>query len=66
MEWSGYSSIFLAAFLGAIILPLSSETVLVALTASGGYQLWILIVLASIGNTFGASINWALGRYCLH
>ncbi|MEE2689730.1 MAG: YqaA family protein [Pseudomonadota bacterium] len=65
MEASGYSSIFLSAFLAATILPLSSEAVLVALTASEGYELWMLIALASVGNTVGAAVNWTLGRYCL-
>ena len=65
MEASGYGSIFLTAVLAATILPLSSEAVLVALTVSGGYELWMLIALASVGNTVGAAINWAIGRYCL-
>jgi len=65
MEAGVYSSLFLTAILAATILPLSSEAVLAALAASGDYELWMLIVLASIGNTIGAAINWALGRYCL-
>ena len=66
IESAGYSSLFLSAFLAATVLPLSSEAVLAALVASDGFVLWLLVALASIGNTLGACVNWTLGRYCLH
>ena len=64
-ESAGYTSLFLSAFLAATVLPLSSEAVLAALAASDGFVLWLLVALASIGNTLGACVNWILGRYCL-
>ena len=63
---AGYGSLFVSAFLAATILPLSSEAVLAALAASEGFDLWLLVTLASLGNTLGAVVNWILGRYCLH
>ena len=66
IESAGYTSLFLSAFLAATVLPFSSEAVLAALVASDGFVLWLLVALASIGNTLGACVNWTLGRYCLH
>ena len=66
IESAGYGSLFLSAFLAATVLPLSSEAVLAALVSSDGFVLWLLVALASIGNTLGACVNWILGRYCLH
>ena len=66
IELAGYTSLFLSAFLAATVLPLSSEAVLAALIANDGFVLWLLVALASIGNTLGACVNWILGRYCLH
>lgn len=58
----GYFGLFLAAFLAATILPAQSELGLAALYASGGFSLMALVVVASIGNTLGAVVNWFLGR----
>ncbi len=66
IESAVYGSLFLSAFLAATVLPLSSEAVLAALVSSDGLILWLLVALASIGNTLGACVNWILGRYCLH
>ena len=66
IELAGYTSLFLSAFLAATVLPLSSEAVLAALIANDGFVLWLLVALASIGNTLGACVNWILGLYCLH
>ncbi len=65
MEATGYVSLFVTAFLAATVLPMSSEAVLSALVVGDGFDLWLLIALASIGNTLGAVVNWLLGRYCL-
>ncbi len=62
---TGDIGLFLSAFLAATLLPLSSEAVLAALTAGGGRDVAFLVALATAGNTLGAWVNWALGRYCL-
>jgi membrane protein YqaA with SNARE-associated domain len=56
-----YGGLFLAAFVAATILPAQSEAVLAGLVASGTYSTFLLIVVATIGNTLGAIVNWWLG-----
>ena len=57
-----YGGLFLAAVGAASILPMQSEPVLVALLLLGEQPPWLLVAVASIGNTLGSCINWALGR----
>ncbi|CUA87278.1 YqaA family protein [Pseudidiomarina woesei] len=60
-----YLSLFFAALLSATLLPGSSEVLLVALKLDGhqGVSLWLV---ATLGNTLGSCVNYALGRYALH
>ncbi|MDQ4062142.1 MAG: DedA family protein [Pseudomonadota bacterium] len=58
-----YAGLFAAALLAATILPLQSEAVLVGLLLSGRYPWWLLIAVASVGNTLGSVVNWLLGRF---
>lgn len=58
----GYIGIFIAAFLAATILPLSSELVLVALLLNG-LSPTLLIVIATSGNVLGSLTNYALGYW---
>lgn len=57
--------LFASAFLAATFLPLSSELVLLSLLAQGEPAL-LLWIVATIGNTLGSAVNWAIGRYLLH
>lgn len=61
----GYVGLFMTAFLAATLLPLSSEAVLAALGNAGGFDVTLLFAVATLGNTLGAVVNWALGRFCL-
>jgi len=56
----GYIGLFLAAFLAATILPLSSEIVLVALLL-GDFYPPALVGVATAGNVLGSLLNYALG-----
>jgi membrane protein YqaA with SNARE-associated domain len=61
-----YLLIFASAFLAATIVPFYSE-IIVATELVSNPQDWFLIwMIASFGNTLGAAVNWALGRYLLH
>lgn len=60
------AGLFLSAFLAATILPVSSEVVLGALLVGGCEELWLLVAVASLGNTAGAVVNWLLGRFLAH
>jgi len=61
----GYIGLFLSALLAATLLPLSSEAVLAALSQARGFDVVALLAVATLGNTLGAAVNWALGRFCL-
>ena len=60
-----YLLLFASAFLAATILPFSSEVVLFSLLRDGGDPV-ALVVVATLGNTLGSVVNWALGLYLLH
>lgn len=60
-----YLLLFGSAFLAATILPFYSEVLLYALLREGGDPL-ILVIVATLGNTLGAVVNWVLGLYLLH
>ena len=53
---------FASAFLAATVVPFASEITLAAAIAAGGAVPW-LVVVATVGNTLGAAVNWALGRF---
>jgi membrane protein YqaA with SNARE-associated domain len=42
---------------------MSSEVVLGALAVSGAADVWLLLAVATAGNTLGAVVNWGIGRY---
>jgi membrane protein YqaA with SNARE-associated domain len=57
--------LFASAFLAATILPFYSEIVLYLMLADGASPA-LLVLVATVGNTLGAVVNWGLGRYLLH
>lgn len=62
-ELSALAGLFLAAFGAATILPFQSELVFAAMQLDGAAPVWLLIVVASIGNTLGAVVNWVMGLF---
>lgn len=60
------AALFFGAFLAATFLPFSSEVLLAAALAEGMHAPWLLVAVASLANTAGAALNWALGRFLLH
>ncbi|MDX1519944.1 MAG: YqaA family protein [Gammaproteobacteria bacterium] len=62
---TSYLLLFASAFLAATILPFYSEVVLFSLLRSGG-DAATLVIVATLGNTLGAVVNWIMGRYLLH
>lgn len=58
----GYIGLFLASFLAATILPLSSEVVLSFLLLNG-LSPTILVSVATVGNVLGALLNYAIGLW---
>lgn len=58
----GYLGLFIAAFLAATILPLSSEVVLSALLLNGWSPI-ALVAVATVGNVLGSLTNYGLGYW---
>ena len=58
--------LFAAAFLSATLVPGSSEAALAAALASGQAELVPALIVATLGNTLGSCVNWALGLYVAH
>jgi membrane protein YqaA with SNARE-associated domain len=58
----GYVGLFVAAFLAATILPLSSEVLLSTLLLNG-FSPIALVAVATTGNVLGSLTNYALGYW---
>lgn len=56
-------SLFASSFLSATLLPGNSEVVLVAMLLSGVSQPRLLVLIATMGNSFGGLTNVILGRF---
>lgn len=63
MSLAALWGLFLAAFAAATIIPAQSELVLAGLIAGGSGPVWLLISVATVGNTLGSAVNWLLGRF---
>jgi membrane protein YqaA with SNARE-associated domain len=53
--------LFLSAFVSSTLFPGGSEVVLGLLAAERHYDPWLLLAIASLGNTLGALTTWLLG-----
>lgn len=60
---TAYLGLFISAFLAATLLPAQSEIGLAALILSGHYSVMTLVIIASIGNSLGAVVTWAMGLF---
>lgn len=56
-----YGGLFLLALASATFLPIQSEFLLTGLILKTDYSVVALVIVASIGNTLGSVINWAIG-----
>ncbi|KZQ37557.1 hypothetical protein A3N57_16625 [Enterobacter cloacae subsp. dissolvens] len=56
-------SLFASSFLSATLLPGNSEVVLVAMLLSGVSKPWLLVLIATMGNSLGGLTNVILGRF---
>lgn len=64
MDWeaaTALTGLFFAAFGAATLLPFQSEFVLGALLAGEVAPVWALFLVASVGNTLGSVVNYAMG-----
>lgn len=58
-------TLFASAFLAATLLPAQSELSLAYMLANGQGPLWLLLAVATLGNTLGSVVNWLLGRWAM-
>jgi membrane protein YqaA with SNARE-associated domain len=61
-EGAGLGGLFTAAFLAATPIPFQSEIVFIAAQAAAIVPLWLLITIASVGNTLGSCVTFFIGR----
>lgn len=50
------------SFLSSTLLPGGSEVNLAALVAAAQHPIWLMIVVATVGNTLGGLTNYGIGR----
>ena len=60
-EVAALATLFGVAFGAATLLPFQSEIVFVALQLREASPVWLLVLFASLGNTLGACVNYAMG-----
>jgi membrane protein YqaA with SNARE-associated domain len=56
------SGLALAAFLAATPVPFQSEIAFVAAIAALPDHVWLVVIVASVANTAGSGVTYALGR----
>jgi membrane protein YqaA with SNARE-associated domain len=57
----GLTSVFLIAFVSATLLPLGSEPAVFAVIKANPDMFWPAIFVATIGNTLGGAVDYAIG-----
>ena len=57
----GLSTVFLVSFISATLLPIGSEAAVFGLVKINPALFWPAIVVATIGNTLGGAVSWAMG-----
>ena len=57
----GLSTVFVVSFISATLLPLGSEPVVFGLVKLNPELFWPTILVATVGNTLGGALSWAMG-----
>ena len=57
----GLSTLFVAAFISATLLPIGSEPALFGLLKLNPDLFWSAVLVATAGNTLGGMVDWWLG-----
>lgn len=58
IDW-GYIGLFVASFIAATVIPLSSEALFLAMLAN--FNPWMCLCSATLGNTLGGWFNYGIG-----
>lgn len=54
--------LFFSAFISSTLFPGGSEAVLAYLVSEAAQPLYLLVIIATLGNTLGAMTSWGIGR----
>lgn len=57
----GLSTVFVVSFISATLLPMGSEPVVFGLVKLNPSLFWPAIFVATVGNTLGGAVTWAMG-----
>jgi membrane protein YqaA with SNARE-associated domain len=57
----GLSTVFLVSFVSATLLPMGSEPAVFGLVKINPAMFWPAIGVATVGNTLGGAVSWAMG-----
>ena len=57
----GYLGLFIGSFLASTVVPFSADALLVGMLIAGGSP-WIVIAVATIGNSLGGLTSYGIGR----
>jgi len=57
----GLSTVFVASFISATLLPMGSEPVVFGLVELNPDLFWPTILVATVGNTLGGGVSWWMG-----
>ena len=60
-ETVGFWGLFLSAFISSTIMPGGSEAVLAYMVSEKQFNVEVLVLIATVGNTLGALTTWFLG-----
>ena len=58
----GLSTVFVVSFVSATLLPLGSEPAVLGVIHLNPAQYWQVIAVATVGNTLGGVLDYAMGR----
>lgn len=53
--------LFISSFVSSTLFPGGSEAVLVYVSSSQQHPLWLLLAIATLGNTLGGMTSWLIG-----
>lgn len=57
----GLSAVFIVAFISATLLPMGSEPLVFATVKASPDMFWIVILVATVGNTLGGAVDYWMG-----
>ena len=58
----GLSTVFIVSFLSATLLPLGSEPAVFGYAKLNPGQFWVVVAVATVGNTLGGIVDYWIGR----